>query len=261
MYRMKDTPSSDLLSLVSKRAGLLRCLREGVGEKRELEETLELSRSTLNRGLNQLEANRLIVERPNGYEVTVAGDAVLQVYANLWEPIADATPCLALLPTDVSFDPKILNSATVVKADYSNPDRPVDRLDGLLVDCNRVRWTSPVSTARCLRLLNSRIVERDVSAEFLFHDDHYDRLWRTHEETMRTTSNADNCQLRRVRDKPPASIVIVDESRVWIGVHDAEGSLKGAIVATSDAAVDWGRRVFRRHRTRGDSEDYEPVVE
>lgn len=243
---MNTTQPSDLLLLLSKRVDILRHLHEGTVEKRKLEEALDLSRSTLNRGLNQLKENQLIVERPDGYDVTVPGRVVVQLYEHRWKPLAEAVPCLALLPPDVSFDPELLKDATVTTADYSNPDRPVDRLSDLLSDCERIEWVSPVGTSQYLDLFHTGVIERKLSADFVLHEDGYDRLWAKYEEKMQSVTKSELCRLWRIEHKPPVSVAILDSSLVWIGVHDAEGSLKGAIVADSDEAVEWGQDVYRR---------------
>ena len=257
---MEPAQPSDLLSLVSKRADILRRLHEGTVEKRKLEEALDLSRSTLNRGLNQLEENQLIVERPDGYHVTVPGRVVVQLYERTWKPLAEVIPCLALLPPDVSFDPELLKDATVATADYSNPDRPVDRLSDLLSDCERLEWVSPVGTSQYLDLLHTGVIERELSADFVLHQDGYDRLWAKYEEKMQSVTRSELCRLWRIERKPPVSVAIVDGSLAWIGVHDAEGSLKGAIIADSDEAVEWGRDVYRRCLACGERAATDPTT-
>lgn len=245
---MTDFEPKDLLHVLARRGDLLDCLWEGVQEKRELEVRLGQSRSTLNRGLNDLEENHLVAEQPDGYAVTPAGEIARQLYVQLCRPFAETLPVLAYLSPEDPLDPAFVRGADVTRATPPNPDAPLDRLRDLVGDCQKIEGMSPIGLARHLDFFGIRNAEEGSPAEFVFDEECLDHLWDACPDEMRTAVESDRCTLLEADDAPPFSLVVVDEATAWLGIHDAEGAVKGAIVNDSDDAVDWARDAYQRYR-------------
>lgn len=249
---MTCSESADLLHVLAKRGELLDCLWDGIEEKRELEERLEWSRSTLNRALNDLEETHLVVERPDGYAVTPAGEVARELYTQSYEPFAEILPVLAHLSLGDPLDPMFVYGGRVTRADHPNPEAPIDQLRDLVSDRSEIVGMSPIGLVHHLDFFRIQNADDEPVVEFVVDEECLNHLWETYSGEMRTAVAAERCTFRKVEEMPPFSLIIVDDATAWLGIHDAAGAVKGAIVNDSDVAVEWARNVYRQYRDRSE---------
>lgn len=242
-------PSPDLLELLCKRADVLARLGDDVSDKRTLEEQLGCSRSTLNRAIRELEARGLVASSPGTVEVTLAGDVALSIFEDVWEPLADAVPVIRHLPDDAPFDPALLDGAGVVEASLSAPDEPLDELATAVDDATSVSATVPTSSSQYVRTFAD---DGDAleTAEFVFAEECFEALV---SDRDRQLCPADDSSVWVTQRRPPYSLVVIDGRRLWLGIHDRQGQIAGAILNDGDAAVDWATETFRSLRRRATS--------
>lgn len=241
---------ADVMQLLARRADLLGCLREGVQDKRELEETLGVSRSTLNRALNDLEENHLVVEQVDGYTVTPGGDVACRI-TQTWKPFSEALPVLAHLALDARLEPALFRGATVARADQPNPEAPIDHLETIVRAGSRVKGMSPVVLSRYVQLFYTQLVEQDVVVDVVLSEACFEYLLAEHYDEMSAAVGTDHCTFWQTGDTLPFGLAIVDDEHVWLGIHDEEGNVKGTIANSSDDAAEWALGVFRRFREDG----------
>ncbi|ELY87341.1 hypothetical protein C483_18668 [Natrialba hulunbeirensis JCM 10989] len=114
---------TELLAIVRRRASLLRRLATDPARPSALAAELELSRSTIDRGLSELQRAALIeratVDGQCQYRLTVAGDLALSSFEQLSDRLAQATrrsELLAELPPSAELSWQVLDGATAVTA-------------------------------------------------------------------------------------------------------------------------------------------------
>lgn len=77
---MDDNQPSKIIEIVQKRTGFFELLSEGINDKRNIEEELGVSRSTVNRTLSELDQLGM-VEADNGdLDLTLYGELSYQQY-------------------------------------------------------------------------------------------------------------------------------------------------------------------------------------
>lgn len=248
---MTDPQLTDVLHLLARRADLLEYLRADIHDKRKLEETLGVSRSTLNRALKDLEENHLVEEQIDGYEVTPGGNTAYQI-AQVCKPLTEALPVLTYLPSDAPLDPALFRGSTVVKADQSNPEAPIDHLADLVRTGTHVKGISPVAFSRCVRLFYTQIIEQNIIADIVLGERCFEYLWAKHSEKMQTVLGTEHCTFWGLEGEPPFGLALVDDEQVWVGIHDDKGSIEGAIMNRSDAAVAWALDIYHQYQGWGE---------
>ncbi|OIB57890.1 hypothetical protein [Natrialba sp. SSL1] len=114
---------TELLAIVRRRASLLRRLATAPARPSALTTELELSRSTIDRGLSELQRAALIeratVDGQCQYRLTVAGDLALSSFEQLSDRLTQATrrsELLAELPPSADLSWHVLDGATAVTA-------------------------------------------------------------------------------------------------------------------------------------------------
>lgn len=245
------TPSTELLDLLCKRVELLRLLDDGVTDKRELEECVGCSRSTLNRALRELETRGLVVSSPGTIDVTAAGDVAASVFSDVWQPVADAVPLIKHLDESAPFDPTVLDGARILEASVPDPDEPLDALFSGLERADRVEATVPTSSSHFARLFADRIGSLD-EAEFVIAEQCLETLRSKRGRPLDPLLNSDVCTVSTTPERPPYALVVLDDRELWLGINDDRGRLSGAIINDGGEPVDWARDVVASFRTECD---------
>lgn len=231
----------DVLRILANRAPLLAALQRGVQDKRVLEEDAGLSRSALNRALNDLEEYGLVEETADGYEVTAGGEAAIHVYDEHWEPFADVLPHLEHLE-DAAIDPDLLAGARVVEMTRAHPDRPLGRFEAAIDGAAQVRVALAVGQRRYVEALSARVGD-GCEGELLLADRCFERLQSTGPASL-TAIDGCGIDVRTVSERPPFSLAVVDDSHLWLGIHDDQGTIKCALANEAAAAVARARRRY-----------------
>lgn len=126
----REGDERSVLETVHRRETLLRRLDSEPTRPAALAADLGSARSTIERGLSELEAADLIERVDGRYRTTVAGKLALAEFDRLVDRVGDVTGARSLLgslPADATIDPRFFDGATLVLAD---PDASDPALDG-----------------------------------------------------------------------------------------------------------------------------------
>lgn len=256
-------PWAETVELLARRYEFLVALETRAYEKRELVDELSVSRSTVDRGLRELEAAALVDEECGGYHLTLYGQTLLAVYDSMLTSIERtrrAKSLLAALPSDIDFEFGLLVDAEIHLADVPDVRAPTARLVELIEEASQMRalayaYTSP----EAVDLFHRRICEEGLNAELVFRKGMYRRLRDRHPEQTVAVASHKRCRAYTVED-PPFGVFVLDSDgteRACLVVYDRHRNLRGIVVNDSPEAVDWASRIVDRYRSRGTPVDLE----
>lgn len=138
MNRLEWGP--ELVAVVNRRLDVLAALEEPRA-KRDLLAALDVSRSTLDRAVRELESLDLVA-RDEGYHLTVTGRLVLELYRGLLadlDDVAAARELLGSLPRDAPMSPAMLRGAEVAVVDGPSPTSVLDHVFELFERAEQMR--------------------------------------------------------------------------------------------------------------------------
>lgn len=236
----------ELFRLLGRRADLLSLLMEGVQDKRDLEQELEISRSTLNRELRAFEDFNLIRRTREGFNVTEIGELGYRI-SNMLATYIKAIPILNNGITYGSIDPAVFRGAEVVEASPANPEKPISKFEQKIKQSFNIRGIFPIVNYQFSQWL---IVEGSYN---------YEHLELIISEVSLENLNFDNSvhlgdrhiRLQYVKELPSYGLLISDDEWIWLGMYDTKGRIEGAIVNECDRAIDWANSVFAEYSERG----------
>lgn len=241
-----------LREVLSGRHRLLARLVDSPADKPALVEALPVARSTVDRGVRDLEEVGCIERSDGRFRASAAGRAALAAfdhYADATDGVAAATAVLASLPPEVDVPSELLVEAEVRVADDHAPERASEPLTAAVRTADRVRSTVPVVYGRYLEqavaavdggadfeVVTARAVDssaREIDPEHaarLLASDRYDAY---------------------VTDASvPFALTLVErggETTVGVTVYD-RGAPRGVILNDTPAAVAWARDHYRSAR-------------
>lgn len=244
---MGGTTADELIRLLTRREEILR----GVGTvglgKRELVGRLSVSRSTVDRGVRELESAGLLAHSAEGYRRSLFGELLLSEYdqfATTAETLCGGQSLLADLPPGFDLDPVLLEDATVVTASRYAPHQPVSALCSVL---SEARWVQTVFPAVFPQVLDQWLSLCDgemIRADIVLTEPVVAELVGTHTGTLRQFLEESRLSLHQVDDGPSYGLVIAEsESTATAGVvvMDDRGGARAFIETDAKAAVSWVR--------------------
>lgn len=250
---MTGVDPAGFLSTMEHRENLLRVLGDEPLEKPALEEHLDVSRSTVDRGIRELEECDLITRTDDGYRRTLPGRIALEEYDRFRrriEGLCDGTPLVRPLDQSVALDGALLGGARVVESTRCAPDRPTEALYEVVDRAHAVRGFGPAIHPRQVDTYRRRVFEEGMEAELVLTERALDRLVADYDETFEAALESDRVGFWRTDRDMPYSVTLAEtDDGVHVGVLVyGGGTIQGCILNDEQPAVEWGRRRFEQIR-------------
>jgi predicted transcriptional regulator len=249
----------ELARTLHRRSDLLALLVEEPHSKREMEDRVEASRSTIDRGIRDLEAVGL-VERTNGsYTATLSGRLAAEsraAHVTELDGLDRAKSLLDLL--DGGGDElgrEMLVGVEVERAEPPSTFAPLERLKDVIRRSDRYLGMSGQNTGTGFgQFFHEQVAEGDLDLSFVF----------TREMATHLTSHLD--EEFPPREAASFEFGVVDDLPFGLGVgltddwamaavlvYGPSGRLAGILFNENPAAVEWATGLFNRYSARAET--------
>ncbi|WP_266082183.1 helix-turn-helix transcriptional regulator [Haladaptatus caseinilyticus] len=246
--------AASLFELVNQRYDVLVCLDSMVCEKRDLMAELDISRSTIDRALHELETEQLVTRKNPKYRITLYGRTLLACYESILTTSTyaqRAKPLLVLLPPDINFEFSLLIDAEIHLTAASVPDTPITRIVDLIEEANHLKGLVYAHTSpEAIEFFQNQILHDKISAELVFRDEIYTVLDDEYPEIVANINGRDNFTGYLVTELSYSLLLFSTErgTVVCLIVYDDNQQLRGIIVNDTERAVAWGEETYERYR-------------
>lgn len=252
---MSESPAS-VLPLFSRREPLLSLLQTGPRSKSELVESLDVSRSTVDRCIRQLESAELAERVDGGFRLTLAGRLLLSEYERYRERargVLEALDLLSVLPSDTDVDATALQGAEVTMADRTAPYRPAESYLSVVNDADRVDHITTALGPQYVEGVRTAIVDEGVEFQLAASESVAQRLVTEYADVLSTLFDTGRLTMREIDSHPGYSlgIVDVDDASTAHYLVYADDGIRGRIETGHPEAVDAARDLFERYWTSG----------
>ena len=254
---MDRTEPTSIISLVTKREPVLRAVGTDGRGKRELVDRLPISRSTIDRGIRELESVGLLVRTTEGYRRTLFGELLLTEYdqfTSKTEALLNGQEVLADLAPEFDLDTVLFEDASVVMTSQYAPHQPISALCSLLDDA---RWTQTVFPAVFPQVFDRWTTlgeDESIRDDIVLTDPVVSELVGSHSETLQQLLSEPRLSLHQVADGLDYGLVVAEgESTATAGlvVIDRYGGGARALVTTdAPKAVSWVRERINTQLTQ-----------
>lgn len=239
----------DVLSVVMSRSDLLDAVGTDGVRKGDLRDRLSVSRSTIDRGIRELEEAGLVEQTAEGYRRTLSGELALTEYERFIDRVdgvVDAGDVLEALPFEFELDPVVLEDASVASVTAHRPYEPVSVVDDLLGRAKRLDLFLPVLPEPLLESLERHVLGQAVPTRFVVADPALDRLMTGEGTGLSDALAAGDVELTQSSDDTAYGLCIAeteDDPVVAFVVFEDE-VVHGVITNDSEAAVTWADGTF-----------------
>ncbi|MGM0604837.1 MAG: helix-turn-helix transcriptional regulator [Halobacteriota archaeon] len=241
---MVDSEPTNAISLLARREHILRAVgTEGLG-KRELLTRLSVSRSTIDRGIRELELAGFVERVDEGYRRTLAGQLVLEVYEEFesrLEGILESGAALASLPPEADVDPTFLRGAEIFFADKHEPHHPIAKLCELSSNARWLHLVLPALFPQVMDALVRNVTERDLRMDIVVSEPVMRRLVSSHHEAVDVLTKSEYVTIRESdcgREHVPLIVETDDETIAGMLILDDSGA-RALLLNDDPRAVTW----------------------
>ena len=226
-------------------------------EKRELIGAVEKPRSTVDRDVRLLDEAGAVERDAGRYRLTSFGRLVLESVSTtneLFAAICRAEAVVDAMPTAAMVPPELFVDATVIATEEHAPAEVIRETSARVVDATAVDALVPVvhplSVDRiCAALEADAEIDR---FDLVFTSPVVSELIRSYETPFRTLIADDTARLFEVRSLPYGLFHLErsGESEVVVLAYES-GSPAGAIVSSTEFAIEWAEETVDRFRSKG----------
>lgn len=240
-----------LIELI-RRAPVLQVLQEeGAADRRELEQHLNVSKSTVHRFTRSLREYGLIERADGKFVLTSLGEvsiAEVTAFGTSIETLWELAPVLEIASANgIDFDVTAFTDATVTIAEPGNPYRPVNRFMSVIRETNTLRGLDPASINPLhLDEIYDRIVT-GMHTDVVFRPAVVEELLTSNPDRARTAFESGNLTIR-THDDLPFGLTLAD-GRIGVGIYgDETGLLRLYVDTDAPAAREWAESVYTDYR-------------
>jgi predicted transcriptional regulator len=235
----------DVFDVLRSRVALLDALSEGEKSPTDLKDELSVSRSTIDRGLDELERVGFVEVTGATVRTTLSGRVAFDTYTRTvgqLDQLGTLTDVFASLPPDTQFDPVMFHGARSVVADGPDDERPFDRLTAFIEATTSIQGCIRDIRQEQLDSYYRRIVEHDVSVRLVATDDVVERLITTFRPQLVELLDVDSFILRTI-DSLPYSLLVFESPQgpvAVLAIYESD-RLVGVVHNDAPEAVAWAR--------------------
>lgn len=236
----------ELIELLGHRHEILRSLRDEPKERYVLVDDLDASKSTVYKGVSQLQDAGLIVSTSRGLRPTQFGVVALERYDEL-ASTTELGPMLAELPPG-TVEPQAVRGAEAIVPDRQSVDRHLARLERLFQEADSIRGFSPAVSPEQSAIFHDRTVDDQLAAELILPTELVGHLHKRDPTGLEETLAAEAVTFFHTDQPLRITLFLAEadgETEVCIAVGEA-GLTTGLIVNETPESRRWAEREFER---------------
>lgn len=256
---MTGPPEKEMLSTIMKRAEILRCISQGISEKRKIEANIDMSRSTINRAYSELEDQGLLQKSSGNFDLSLYGKIALEQYEFLIDSygvLNNSSTIIRNISADSYVDLRLLNGAETVSPNERMPSRPYQDMKEKILNADLLKGFLSVEPPEFTEVVNEAAFSQNLTVELILEDELITALSDIHVELLIELVNSENSNLWQSSINLPYEVFIFDTEQVWMCVHQNGGGLCGIIRNNTNPAVEWANEIFNQYQEEAKALEY-----
>lgn len=244
----------EVITTIIQRSDVLECLLEEPRDTRSLVDKLDISRSTVNRSVRDLEQLDLIEYRDGQYHITLSGRLAFHEFWNYVQclgSIIAAQEVLNNLASDCDIDARAVVEAEVVVPEPAAAYIPGERIEELVRHADRWKGLAYAqSHSGVIDLVHKQIMEEEMTIDVVFRTELWEYAQSAYQEKLDTWRDTGRFQAFTV-DSLPFGLQIIEtgiKKHVCILAYNQDDQLQGLIVTESEPTVEWAEETYQKYR-------------
>jgi len=246
----------ELLEIAVKRRSALERLAEDPHHRSELEEELDLSKTTCHRIIQTFDENHLLRRTDQGYGLTEFGRVLYRQVSSFDETIRAAYELRPILDAfesaEVDFELGLFLDAEVIKPQPDDPTPPLQRYLEMFWDAETILTVDRTSFSPPLYIeeILERSLEDDRTGIAIYPKSVVERRYSEFPDPHRKAAEK-GIPVYRIGDPVPFGMTIYDNEHVALRSYDDKTGALELFAHTDDPeAISWAEEVFEHYYER-----------
>lgn len=235
------------------RVRVLTALRGGRASRRELQEEVGGSRSTVARVLEEAETRGWVASEGSRYWLTPLGETIVRDFRDYLETVEGTRHLGEMInhfpPPLFSLDFRHLRDAAIVEPTPEDPAAPNTRAYDLFLDATEYRGLTHTSFPHFTRAILDGIHEGRLDSEHVIERAFLERIGDDHERMALWTSTPD--WVRVYDGVVPISLHIID-GRVLVWLGETRDVTAGLLESENAAVLSWAESLYDSYRAEAE---------
>lgn len=249
----------EILQTAVERRDALSLLAEGPYHRKELEDELDVSKTTCHRIVRTLDNNGLLDRTDRGYTLTKKGtlleSSVDDFYTNVRAIFVFEPFVTAFEDADVTFDIEAFHDARITQPEPNDPTLPLNREFEVFQDAEYftvVDGNQHIPEPFLDRAFEIGI-ERGMEAEHIAPLPIVEKRLSEFPDVHKDHSGASATLKYRICSEPAFGVTLYDHDHVVVRVYDdTTGAIELMLDTDEKAAVDWAKEIIDHYRSKAD---------
>jgi predicted transcriptional regulator len=248
-----STPSpADVAEILKKRHEWLPYLHDDSLTKSELCTTLDVSRSTVDRGIAGLETVELVERTTDGYRLTSFGCLLSQLwasYTNALDAICSAQAMQTSLPSGQYGEQVLFDGADIVLPESHLPEKPTRRIIDLITEANSIYGFTPVIHDQYVTASYERVMAGELDFEFIVTSPVLEGLVSLYSEWLIDALDVESFRVHEVDQLPSFGLALFENDKtctVVLAIY-ADNGLSGIVLNDTTRAIGWAKQLYQSY--------------
>ncbi|WP_152419139.1 transcriptional regulator FilR1 domain-containing protein [Natrinema gari] len=228
---------------------VLKRLIEIGGTKRDLERCLNISRSTIDRSIQDLRDEDLLEQ--NTLDPTLFGLMLYDAYkrfTNASKSINNAKIILIEQGQTPRLPLEIFDNGKIILNDKECPQKVLMELSKLVADTQHIQIAIPVINSWYLQFF-IEFSHSGGSIEVLLEEDIFQKLKSDFDQSWEMIHESNDIRIETTANEIPFALSTLDKDVAWICLYNNRGLEIGGMVSEDDLTVEWARNIYKSYVT------------
>ncbi|ADE02208.1 helix-turn-helix transcriptional regulator [Haloferax volcanii] len=248
---MPSPTTEEIIDLVTRRWDVLESLSDRALSKPELEATLGVSRSTVDRAIGELEAASMVVRDPSsGYRLTELGRPVYRLCKRTrrcLDAVTEAHSHGSAVPSGANGELPMYDGARLVSSEPHVPDKPLQHLLDTMREAESLRGYTPVVLQQYVEVCHKHATRREADVELVVPPQVHQCLRTTYPDEYRRARRASCVRLHETSASLPFGLLLFGEGadRTCALVSYSKAGATGVLFNDTASAIGWATQTYR----------------
>lgn len=237
------------LASSANRVEVLTALVDGRASRRELQETVDGSRSTVSRILDEAQTRGWVDSEGSRYWLTPVGESMVTDFRSYLKTVEGhqhlGDMVNHLPPPLFSLDFRHLRDADVVELTPENPAAPFSRAVDVFREASEYRGLNHTALPQCTRVIRDRVEQGRLDFEQVFEKAFVETLRADPERAALWRPLTD--RMWQYEGVVPINVHVVD-GRVLVWLGEKRGEPAGLLETENPAVVSWAESLYEEYR-------------
>ncbi len=239
-------------NILQRRSELLYTIIKSPCTKAEIVEKLDVSRSTVSRGLKSYEEKGCIEYQNGKYRATIFGKLLFEEYDRYQKRIqslSDTAEIISTLPEATGLPSNFIHTATKHPANPEIPAKAFQSSNELLYSSDQLCGVGTYSLPAWRGAIKKAVIEKDLKAQIIIEEDLLTGLIEMEDHRIESLKGRNNITFYTTKESLPYAIwVMGSNQQSYAGVAVREnGALQGVLLNEDEEAVQWAREQYETH--------------